>query len=1325
MSSLSVKEIALHESTEYFGGDDLAADVFMKYALRDQNDNLLESTPDDMHLRLAEEFARIEQKYVNPMSKNEIYSLLKGFKDIIPQGSPMSGVGNEYQLQSLSNCFVIDSPHDSYGGILFTDQEQVQIMKRRGGVGFDISTIRPKGQPTTNAAKTTDGIGIFMDRFSNSTREVAQGGRRGALLLSIDCKHPEIETFIDIKRNLKKVTGANISIKWSDEFMNAVKNDEEFTLCWPVTCTPTTAEITKVVRAKEIWLKYVDAAWSSAEPGAFFWDRVKQNTPADLYASFGYESISSNPCLAGETEVMVADGRGFVKIEELANSGADVPVYAYDNETGKLVIRKMRNPRKTGNNVPVYKVTIENGHSFKATGNHTMILRDDSRKQVKDLCAGDSLWIASAVNAQFNEVLPNVRNTKSQDYRWIKDCNSKSWKADHRMIWEHQNNKNLNKNEVIHHADFDGLNNNIDNLVCMTAEEHNKYHAALMRGKNNPIYKIKSNAKRFEEYSNAMSNATSGLSNPCAFDVANDVIHTHFKELTKQKNRRINHNDWQAYVKANELDFPLMLNKFRTCGKEFLQFAIDIANELNIRHDLVDVDLRTAKRAIEAESTGYNWRLVDKKLYIERTCEWCNNTFESAYNKREIAFCCLSHSLLYANRKENKNLARKMTISKIHSDKGEKTRHEQVSAFTHLRSLLMRNPTRKEWSDYCKNAGINVRMSGTKYGFKSWNDIAEAALYYNHRVVSVELIGNEDVYNGTVDNDHTFCFRVGTEKHEKFKNDVSIILANEQCGELVLCSYDSCRLMVVNLLSFVNNEFTSNASFDISRFNSVVMKAQRLMDDLVDLEIEVVDKIIQKVENDPEPAHVKQIELDLWKKIKNKCVNGRRTGLGITGLGDAIAALGFRYGDDNSIEFTKIAYKALAVAAHRSSMILAEERGAFPIFDYNLEREHVYMNKIISACDENSSERSFARMWKVTGRRNIALTTTAPVGSVSIMTQTTSGIEPAFLLSYKRRRKIVHNDTSSRVDFVDALGDKWQEYIVYHQGFKKWMDVTGKTDVKESPYFGGTANDIDWVKAVDIQAAAQAWIDHSISKTINLPNTVTKEIVNDVYMRAWESGCKGATVYRDGSRDGVLVSTEEKKEVKLQDQSRIAQSRPKQLPCELHRANIRSTSPDGSIMTESWLVLVGLLNGKPYEVFCGMPEMIEIPKKYKSGVLIKNGKKDGVTTYNLEVPVGDDESLIFKDVVTLFNNKTQGSFTRTISLALRHEVPLHYIVEQLQKDKNGDMFSFGKVIARVLKSYIKDGTKTSSVKCMQCGNTELVYQEGCLSCKNCGWGRCG
>ena len=829
-NSISVLE-AYENSLEYFSGDELAANVFSgKYALPDGKGGVLELTPKDMHRRLAKEFARAESGYPNPMSEDEIYSLFSQWL-IVPQGSPLSGIGNFSQVQSLSNCFVVAPPEDSYGGILFTDQEQVQIMKRRGGVGFDISKIRPKGQTTANAARTTDGLAVFMERFSNSCREVAQGGRRGALMITIDCRHPEIETFINIKRDRKKVTGANISVKWHDDFMKCVENDEKYVLRWPVEATVENATITKEVQAREVWEKFIDAAHECAEPGALFWDRIIEG-PADCYREVGYRTSATNPC-----------------------------------------------------------------------------------------------------------------------------------------------------------------------------------------------------------------------------------------------------------------------------------------------------------------------------------------------------------------------------------------------------------------------------------------------------------------------------------------------------AEIPLSPYDSCRLMVNNLVKYVRNAFTKDAIFDFHTFHENVMKAQRLMDDLIDLEIEAIDRILQKIDDDPEDLCIKQIEVNLWNKIRAASLGGRRTGLGPTAVGDALAALGIKYGSDESIKMTEKIYRAHAIAAYTSSIIMAKERGAFPVHDTSLEERNEYLNRIHASLPDEINDIRIKH-----GRRNIALLTTAPVGSVSCLTQTTSGIEPSYLLSYKRRKKIVEHDAEARVDFIDDMGDKWQEFTVYHHGVKEWMKVTGKTEVDETcPYYGASSTEIDWVQSVKMQAAAQKWVCHGISKTCNLPEDVSKETVDKIYMEAWRSGCKGFTVYRDGSRDGVLISTEKSEQENMPRENikfktHSAPKRPEALDCEIHHATIKG---------EKWTILVGLLAGHPYEVLGGLAEFVEIPSKYSTGWIKKRHRKTRNSIYDLVFGENGDEVTI-KDIVQVFDNPNYAGFTRMISLALRHGASMHYIVEQLQKDREQDLFSFAKDIARVLKRYIQDGTEPGGGKaCPECSDGTLAYQEGCAMCQSCGYGKCG
>lgn len=826
------KEEAFEATLKYFDGDELAANVWVtKYALQNLDGDLLERTPADMHRRLAREFARIERNYPNPLSESEIYELFDRFRYVVPQGSPMSGIGNPFKFQSISNCFVIESPADSYGGILATDQEQVQIMKRRGGVGFDLSTIRPKGLPTANAAHTTDGIEIFMERFSNSCREVAQGGRRGALMLTLDVHHPQVRDFAKIKRNKAKVTGANISIRLSDEFMEAVEKGEQVQLRWP--CEPGVKHvIERWEDAREIWSEIIESAHGCAEPGLLFWGNAKRLSPADIYVEEGFGSTATNPC-----------------------------------------------------------------------------------------------------------------------------------------------------------------------------------------------------------------------------------------------------------------------------------------------------------------------------------------------------------------------------------------------------------------------------------------------------------------------------------------------------GEIILSPNDSCRLMVINLANFVTDPFTPEADFDWKTYHEVVVKAQRLMDDMIDLELEQVDKIIAKIESDPEPEHVKRHELNLWKKIRDAAVRGRRTGLGVTAVGDTVAMMNLRYGSDDSIDFVEKMYRALAVASYDSSITMAEERGCFPVYNFRKEQGHPFIERVIEAGGHDLRAR-----YEKHGRRNIANTTTAPCGSVSVLTQTTSGIEPAYLVLYTRRKKVNPDDKDVKIDFTDLMGDSWMEFTVRHHGFTQWQKATGKGDdaLEESPYWKATSNDVDWVQKVKMQGAAQRWICHAISNTTNLPADADVETVKQVYVTGWKSGCKGVTVYRDGSRSGVLVAN------KHSFVQHDAPKRPDRLPCEVHRSSIKvGVGRDGHPIMQDWIFFVGLYEGKPFEIFGGTTENVEIPKKVERGVIVKRSFKNG-GKYDFWYGEGDDPTKI-KDVVRQFDNPDQGWATRMISLSLRHGSPIQYIVEQLQRDKDADMFAFSKSIARVLKKYIPDGTPSNAEKvCPECkAENSFIYEEGCSKCLSCGASKCG
>lgn len=1303
---------------QYFSGDELAADAWVnKYALRNSKGELLENSPDQMHRRLAKEFARIESNYENSLGEDEIYSLLKDFKFIVPQGSPMSAIGNPYKVQSLSNCFVVENPEDSYGSILRADQEVAQIQKRRGGVGVDISHIRPRGVPVKNAAGTSDGIGIFMERFSNTTEEVAQGGRRGALMQTIHCAHPDIERFITIKLDGSKVRGANVSIRVTDEFMKAVVDDSDFTLRWPVESSIAEAKITKVVRAKDLWKKMIEAVWGlngdGGEPGILFWDRILGWTPADIYANEGFKTISTNPCLTGDTKVAVADGRGYVEIKTLAEEGLDIPVYACDND-GKIVIRTMRNPRLTGRKVPVCKVTVEGGHQFRATPNHKMRMIDGSYCEVKDLKNGDQLSVAFRRNETLVELTGDVSIARNPNhYKILKKAGFR--KSEHRMIWEHHNQIRVPKGFVIHHKDFNSQNNAIENLECMSSEDHKDLHAREMLGDKNPMRRAHEewSPEKWVQHRVNMSAATSGENNARAFEVSNEQIKDHLVSLTKILGRRIAKTDWIKY--ATENDLPRFLNDWRNGGKSFYEFCCDVARECGLSTDKIEIDSRMARRLVEAESQGYECRIDSSKsrdnLEVLRKCEWCKEDFWANYDSREVSICSTSCSNHYVNSRTDANIRRTVSLNEAYKMKGDEKTKGQLNAYTAAKFRLRREPFQKEWVEECKKSGVSARL-GTKHGIQSWPELKEQGNIHNHRVISVEFCGEEDVYNGTVDEFHNFYF--GGYKEEN--PNIELLISTKNCGELPLCAYDSCRLLVLNLLSYVKDPFLSTATFDFELFNKHSKIAQRLMDDIIDLELEAVDKIISKIQSDPEHEDEKIIELRLWKKIREKCTKGRRTGTGITALGDAVAALGIRYSDEKSIEFVEKVYRELAIACHTSSVQLAKERGSFPVWKKDAHIGHPFMEQLL----ENSSEETNEDFSKY-GRRNIALTTTAPAGTVSLITQTTSGIEPVYKLSYSRRRKVSQGEIDTGVipDETDSAGIRWKRYEVYHPGFKKWMDATGKTNVEESPYFGATANEIDWVASIDLQAVAQKWIEHSISKTCNLPENASIDTLSDVYMHAWKSGCKGLTAFRENSRKGVLSAIEKDKPSKEDQPLKLSEShapkRPKELPCDIHRVKING---------EDWTIIVGLFENRPFEIFGGLSKFVEIPKKKKQGRLIKN-PKGNTSTYNVSISIGDDDELLIKDVVSTFDNLLQGTLTRVVSLSLRHGVPVQYICEQLVKDKSVDMQDFSRVLSRVLKGYIQNGTKvTSEKKCPECSSDKLGYQEGCVACTNCGWSKC-
>jgi len=590
------------------------------------------------------------------------------------------------------------------------------------------------------------------------------------------------------------------------------------------------------------------------------------------------------------------------------------------------------------------------------------------------------------------------------------------------------------------------------------------------------------------------------------------------------------------------------------------------------------------------------------------------------------------------------------------------------------------------------SAGSNKKVSKFVSAKNIWDQIVDSA----HNSAEPGVLFWDNIINNT--------------PAQIYEKDGFGITSTNPCSELVLSPNDSCRLLLLNVTSFVANPFTSSAKFDYEMFSKYTRKAQRLMDDLVEIEIEHIDRIINKINSDPEPDEIKYTELNLWKKIRVAASVGRRTGLGMTGIGDTMAMLGLRYGSNEAILEVENITKALAIQSYTESCILAKERGAFSLYDFERESGHPFIERLFEESDE------LRKLHKAHGRRNIAISTIAPCGSVSCLTQTTSGIEPVFMLQYTRRKKVNSNNPNIEVDFVDELGDRWQHFTVNHHGLSKWMDITGNSNINESPYHLSTSAEINWESGVKLQAAAQKWICHAISRTTNLPKEATKNDVNRVYMKGWESGLKGITVYVDGSRDGVLISSDEAKAASASFSQHSAPRRPDELNCEIHRASIKG---------EGWTILIGLMNGKPYEVFGGLSKFVEIPRSFSNGTLLKKSRKTKNSIYDLSFGEEGDEFVI-KNIVEVFDNPNYSAFTRTISLALRHGAPVSFMVEQLQKDRDADFSSFSRVVGRVLKKYIEDGTRSTEKKCDNCGAEDsLIYQEGCVTCLSCGYGKCG
>jgi ribonucleotide reductase alpha subunit len=1179
-------EQEIHKATlEYFNGDELAADVWKnKYCLKDGK-NYYELTPDDMHRRIAKELARIEAKYPNPLPEDKIYETLKFFKRIIPQGSPMSGIGNNFQVVSLGNCFVIGNEidSDSYGGIMKLDQEIAQLQKRRGGVGLDISFIRPTGSPVKNSAITSTGVVPFMERFSNTTREVAQDGRRGALLQSISIKHPDAEDFIDAKMTQGKVTGANISVRITDEFMKSAIEGETFTQQYPIDAKE--PKYIKEINAQKLWKKIVYNAWKSAEPGILFWDTIIRESIPDCYADFGFETVSTNPCVSENT--LILTDNGYFRIVDKLNQ----KIRVWNGKEFSEVI-----PSITGYNQKMMKITFSDGSELECTPYHGFYTwegfeRDGNsvKKEAKDLIVGDKLE-----KHEFPTLIKNKINDTDKSFYTLGFFAGDGF---------------INRNSTTHISLYGEKKNLLDKLdvIGNTSEsiENDRItiRVQLPNINETDLHKIKKYVPKYQ------NNHTPSMMSWLGGIIDSDG----------------SRNSEEGSISISSID----------------------------RNFLMDIKLHVLN------VFGVNGSVIDEKeggLHEIKGIEYnCNKSYRliiSAFNVKKLYDLGLrTYRVTIDDVNPNRNASRFITVKSIE-----------------------------------------------------------------------EIENAEIVYCFTEEKRGRGCFN-------------GVVTAN--CGEITLCKSDSCRLLSLNLFSYIINPFTKDAYFNWELFIGDVQIAMRYMDDIVDLELEKIDAILAKIESDPEDENIKLYEINLWKKIREKTVMGRRTGLGITAEGDMLAALGYRYGTDKATEFSVMVHKTLKLNAYRSSVTMAKERGAFPIYDSAKETHNPFINRI-----KDEDLQLYADMITY-GRRNIALLTLAPTGTVSLMTQTTSGIEPAFLPVYMRRRKINPQEKDIRIDFVDDEGIAWQEYPVFHHKFEMWLEINGydiniiKTMkkeqldeiVKQSPYYKATSNDVDWVKKVEMQGRIQKHVDHSISVTVNLPENVTEEIVDDVYTTGWRNGCKGITVYRDKSRSGVLVGMEDnKKDAEFKEIH--APKRPKRLKGEIHRFQNN---------LEKWIAVVGLKDGRPYEVFTGKLEngLSNLPNNIKECEVVKNiieteelnehGELIFIRKkrYDIEYVDNNGEKQVHTGLNHAFNPEFW-NYAKLFSSVLRHGMPIIYVYQLIDSlnlnDDNLNTWKNG--VARVIKRYIKDGEKGKG-KCPECGSEHLEYKEGCLTCMSCGFSKCG
>lgn len=1138
--------------------------------------------------------------------------------------------------------------------------------------------------------------------------------------------HPDILKFITAKDDRTNVTGANISVKVTDKFMEAVEKDADYYLRWPILDKNPEIKETipynslhilddgtyvRRVKAKEIWNAIVKQAHKNGEPGVIFWNQIISESPADAYAEDGFVTKGTNPCITGDTLVSVADGRGEVWIDQLVKLGKDVPVYCL-NDKGDIEIQIMRNPRITGYNEKIYKITFDSGDSVRVTGNHKIRLKNGLYEQAKNLKYGDSVHTSSILYAPICD--KNKENSKN--YKFIRSGNSvksEKCKSEHRLIYEF-NNGLIPDNHVIHHVNYNTLDNSLYNLKCMSKEDHDFLHIKDKISDKNPYPGMTADVKfNFALHKSETNSHFSGISN---FKLYREII-----KKTTELNRRISKKEWETYAKETGLP-EIIHSEFRGCNGNYLLERA--ANYLKL--EFIDKDPRLVRTYFKAINNGYEAKIENHTVMISKKCEECGNIFWQEYTRREISFCSKTCSDIYINKNTDTNIKRLSTINDTYAKKGEINKNNQLRIYSQLKFNLKREPFLKEWEIQCKSEKVACRLD-TKNGFNKWDDVKKLAKDYNHKVISVEIDGVEDVYNGTVDKYHNF-FTI-LKPFNQIDQSKQFIINHLNCGEVPLSPSDSCRLGSLNLYTLVNDPFTKDAHFNWSKLADNAHIAQRFMDDIVDLEEEKILTIIEKIKNDAEDPDIKANEIRTWEKVLSVLKKGRRTGIGVLGLSDALAAIGIKYGTPEATKIAEDIQKCIAINSYKESINLAKERGHFPIWNADKESHNAFIRRIISDNFDNNEYKKYIEY----GRRNIANISIAPTGTLSILSQTSSGIEPVFKIYYRRRRKINPEESDVKIDYVDDIGDSWTEYNVIHYPFIHWYIQKKKNELKdneestedlsfesvlskfkslpenildqlitESPWNGAESHDIDYIEKIRMQGNIQKWVDHSISNTINLPEKVSLDEVDKIYFHGWKSKCKGLTIYRDGSRSGVLLSRKDNNREFVETN---APKRPDILESDYYIAKAKG---------REFAVIIGLWPGtnKPFEVFA-----------FENPPMSKNTKGKTIKVKNGHYKFVNGEFEI-DNLQLAAHNIEERMLTLTASMILRHGAPIKYVNSVIKKiDDN--IISFSSVVRRYLSKYIP-AEHINGESCPECGD-KLIMQDGCQKCLNpaCGFSKCG